>query len=397
MTRFSSIAGLSAVLVAFGLVAADAQPVPAWTLHYGFGTGICGGTSFDAFADGRFHLVTNYCGRPRGESTAALSTSAVRRLQLAVRSSNPDIWSTWYESRCIEHFASLSLTRPARGGAPTTVDVRWGCGMTGVPSDLRAIIVAVRAVAAEVFPGVQLDTTPALEAVPVAPHDALTIVARNEFAPRTVELGPDGAVVRRARVSAGLYPVADCPVRELEPVDATTLVKLRVLETPSAVIAPATSSDTQALFSRVMRDCPAIDGGYTSPDVRVPSDVRWIVFYVRSPAHRPTTDPTRSIWVDSSGRFRALLDKVPIDGTFDGAAVRGLDRAVAAAHDTTWAPSYMFDSADCLASMYVIRIDRSGARHAGRPTDLACDAAAAPPDAHAVANALSALLSRAMP
>ncbi len=202
MTRFSTIAGLTAVLVVFGVAAANAQAVPAWTLHYRFATGICGGTSFDAFADGRFRLVTNYCVGPRGESTGALSTEAVRRLHYAVRSSNPDIWSTSYESRCIEHFASLSLTRQARGRAFTTVDVGWGCGLTGVPRDLRALIITVRAVAAEVFPGVQLDTTPAVEAVPVAPHKALTIVARNEFAPRTVELGAGrcgGAALSRER------------------------------------------------------------------------------------------------------------------------------------------------------------------------------------------------------
>ena len=396
-TRFWPIAVLSAAVCVLGLGAADAQPAPAWTLHYGFGTGICGGTSFDAYADGRFHLVTNSCSGPRGESTGALSTGALARLHLAVQSATPDTWAGWYESRCIEHLASLSLTRADRGRAPMNVHVQWGCGLTGVPSDARALIVAVRAVAADVFPGVHLDTTPSLEAVPVGRHDALTIVARNESAPRTLELRADGSVVRRSRVSGGLYPVADCPVRELEPVDPTTLVKLRALETPSSVIAPATSSDTQAFFSRVMRDCPAIEGGYLSPEFRVPGDVRWIVSYVRSPTHRPTSEPTRSLWVDSSGRFRAQLDKSPIDGTFGGAAVRDLDRAVAAARDTSWAPSYPFDSASCLASVYVIRIDRSGSRRAGRPTDLACDAVAAPPDARGVANAVSALLSRAMP
>ena len=183
----------------------------------------------------------------------------------------------------------------------------------------------------------------------------------------------------------------------MESADPTTLVKLRALETPSAVVAPATSSDTYALFSRVMRDCPAIEGAYTSPQIRIPSDVRWIVYYVRSPTHLPTTQTTRSIWVDSSGRFRAQLDKVPSAGTFDGAAVRGLDRAVAAAHETSWASPFPFDSTGCLASVYVIRIDRSGARHAGQPADLACDAATAPPDVQAVANAASALLSRAIP
>ena len=174
-------------------------------------------------------------------------------------------------------------------------------------------------------------------------------------------------------------------------------MKLRALETPSAVISPATSSDTWALFSSMMRDCPAIEGGYVSPEVHVPGDVRWIVYYVRSPTHRPTTEPTRSIWVDSSGRYSAHIDKTPSAGTFDRGAVRGLDRAVAAASETSWARSYPFDSADCLASVYVIRIDASGARHASEPTDLACDAATARPDARAIATAISALLSRALP
>jgi hypothetical protein len=318
-------------------------------------------------------------------------------LQRAVQSTSPERWAGWYESRCVEHLASLSLTRAGLGQAPTTVRVQWGCGLTGVPTDARALIVAIRATAADVFPGVHLDTTPSVEAIPVAPHDTLTIVAANEFAPRTLELGPDGSVVRRARVSAGLYPVADCPARELEPAGQTALVKLRALETPSAVVGPTTSSDTFELFSAAMRDCPAIEGGYTSPEVRVPSDVRWIVYYVRSSPRLPTTQPTRSIWVDSSGRFRAHLDKVPSAGTFDAAAVRGLDRAVAAAHETSSGRSYPFDSTDCLASVYVIRIDRSGARRAGEPADLACDAAAAPPDVRAVATAVSALLSRAIP
>jgi hypothetical protein len=248
-----------------------------------------------------------------------------------------------------------------------------------------------------VFPGVHLDTTPSLEAVPVSRHDALTLVASHGFAPRTVELRPDGSVVRRARVSAGLYPVADCPVRELEPADAATVMKLRALETPSAMVGAATSSDTETFFGRTMRDCPAIEGGYTSPDIRVPSDVRWIVYIVRSPTHRPTAEPTRSIWIDSGGRFRAQLDVSPVEGTFDAAAVRRLDRAITIAHETAWSSSYRNDAGDCLATMEVVRIDRSGARHAGRPTDVACDAAAAPPDVRAVANAASALLSRALP
>jgi len=390
-------AAFTIAAVALTFVGSGAQPVPGWTLHYGFGTGICGGTSFDAYADGRFRLVTNYCSGPRGESTGALSTDALRRLQLAVQSTNPDTWATSYESRCVEHLASLSLTRADRGRAPTTVHVQWGCGLTGVPSDARALIVAVRTVAADVFPGVHLDTTPSLESVAVARHEALTIVAANESAPRTLELGADGSFVRRSRVSAALYPVADCPARELEPADQRALVRLHALETPSAVVSPATSSDTQALFSRVMRDCPAIEGGYTSPEVRVPGDVRWIVFYVRSPTRRPTTEPTRSIWVDSSGRFRAQLEKVPILGTFDGAVVRGLDRALAAAPKTSLATSYPFDSTDCLASLYVIRVDRLGARHPSQPADIACDASAVPPDARDIAAAVGALLSRAIP
>ena len=194
--RLSMVAALTIVIVIFARVASDAQQMPAWTLHYGFGTGICGGTSFDAYADGRFRLATNYCSGPRGESTGALSTGALRRLQLAVQSARPDTWAGWYESRCVEHLASLSLTRAERGRAPTAVDVKWGCGLTGVPSDARALIVAVRAVAADVFPGVHLDTTPSLEAVPVSPHEALTIVASNEYAPRTLELRADGSVAR---------------------------------------------------------------------------------------------------------------------------------------------------------------------------------------------------------
>ena len=217
--RLFITAALATVTVLFTLAAADAKPIPAWTLHYEFGTGICGGTSFDADAGGRFQLVTNFCSGPRGESTGGLSAGALRRLQVAVQSAHPDTWAAWYESRCVEHLASLSLTRADAGRASTTVAVRWGCGLTGVPSDARTLIAAVRAVAADVFPGVQLDTTASLEAVPVAPHEALTMVAGNEFAPRTLELGADGSVVRRSRVSSGLYPVPECPARAVEPAD----------------------------------------------------------------------------------------------------------------------------------------------------------------------------------
>lgn len=146
-----------------------------------------------------------------------------------------------------------------------------------------------------------------------------------------------------------------------------------------------------------MSDCPAVTGGCTSPDVRIPAGVRWLVFYVRSPAQRPTGEPTQSIWVDSAGRFHALRDNQPVDGNLGGAAVHDLDRAVATVHDANWTRSYPLDSTNCVASVQIIRIDAAGTRRAGQPTDMACDASAMPPDVRAVANAASALLWRSMP
>lgn len=384
--------------LAAGVPSATAVPasLPAWTIHYGYGTLICGGTSFDVAADRSYSMVTTRCGHPRADLHGVLAADDVRRIGAAVTAAQPLRWSTWYMNRCVEHYPALTLDRLEAEGTRQHTAVRWGCGLTGVPADLRVLIEVLRTEVRVVDPDAYTDAMPGAEAIPVATHAALALVTPNEAVRRTVALAPDGTVRSRSRVSKLIYPAADCPAGSFAPVDAQTLAKLQVLETPSDVMTPATSAETQAVFDRVMADCPA-PKAYAVPEFLVPVDVRWIVTYVRAAVALPSPHPSRSIVVDNQGRYQVHVGDAVVGGALGPSAAHLLDVAVTAANEARWEQSYPQRSNDCGAGLQLIRVVAPATRRSGPFIDLPCGAAGSPDDLRAVERAAGALLERLAP
>jgi hypothetical protein len=396
--RSLRVAALILGALAAGVPRASAQAhVLAWNVRYGYGAFPCGGTTLDVDADRDFSLVSTRCGRPRAELHGMLAADAVQRIGDAIAATQSQHWSAWYLNGCVEHYPQLWLARREPDGTTPSISVRWGCGLTGVPADLRALIVVLSSEAQALVPDALLDTVVSREAIPVSKHAALSLLTPNEVVRRTVDLAADGAVLARSRVSKLLYPVADCPAGSFAPIDAPTLAKLHALETPAATISPSTSAATQEVFDRVMADCPAPKKSYDAPELLVPTDVRWIVSYVRAPTVLPSMLQSRSITVDNQGRYQLHVGAANGAGTLGPSAAHVLDVAVAVASESRWEASYVNGSGDCAAGLQLVRVVSPTTRRGGPFVDLSCGADGAPADLRAVEHAAGALLERLAP
>jgi hypothetical protein len=375
---------LAAVLVlassTMGPAASGTPAAPSWSVRYFFTTVIAGGTSFELDATGRYAVSATTLGFPRSERTGTLSAAELAPFARLVAASRTATWSAEYSGQrlCIEHYAGLRLVQ-VRSGVTDQTAVQWSCGLPGVPADLRALIVALRAQVTALIADAWIDTTPSLEAIPVSTHDAITLLSIDRS--RSVSIAADGAIVARRREVVALYPVADCPPRDLGSVDAAVLQKLHVLQTPAAEMSSFTSRETADIFANAMADCPFPPGyGYAAPEHLVPAGTRWVLQLTRAEANANVV----SLAVDDAGRTLVRRKDAEAErGTIPAAMLAALDRLVANAHDDRW-PRTFDIGGGCEQIVQITHVANDGTRSNGPPIDGGCDAAGAPADAAAL-------------
>jgi len=382
------LTALGRVLLAAALVFAAPAPVdpapgtppaPAWSLHYGFGTGLYGGTTFDVDASGQYDLVASSIRFPRSERSGTLAPAELQTIARLVADARTSTWSSSYRgySICHEHVASLQLSR-ARDRDPGSIAVTWTCGLPGVPADLRALIVALRAHVKSLLPDAQTDALPNADAIPVSAHDAMSLVTGDRT--RSVSIAADGTILSRRRTSTALYAVAACPVRDLGAVDPPVLAKLHALLTPTADVFFATSRETAQIFERTMNDCGApACCGYTSPEYLVPRETRWIL-----KATRADNDAVVSVDIDSGGRsLVARKGSDPVRPTVGGATVRALGRLISDVPDDVSVPAG-YGPNGCELLVQITHVAPDGTRRNRAAIDAACDPTDAPPAVRAL-------------
>jgi hypothetical protein len=372
---------LLAAAIVLGMPAwAPATPAaPAWTLHYGFGTGLYGGTNFDVDASGRFDLVTTSVHSPRSERSGRLAPAALQTFAQLVGTARTSAWSDAYRSSsaCYEHFPSLALTRAEVNGA-RTARVTWSCGLIGLPADLRALIFALRAQIMTITRDAWVDGKSTTDTSHDAAHEALELVTVDRS--RAVSIAADGTIVGRRRTIVAPYPVADCPVRALGTVDAATMVKLHALETPTAEVYFATTRETREVFEKAMVDCAAPAGfGYADPEYAVPPGTRWVLKVIRA-----VDSDVVTLVIDNAGRsFVRRKNAQPARGSLGGGALRSLERLIATAHDDHWPRNVDLTDA-CEQLVQITHVAADGVRTNGPQIDGPCDGTGAPADAAAL-------------
>ncbi|GEM_PF-4930930 len=371
------------LLLGAALILATASPVspaagapaePAWSLRYFFNAVFGGATSFELDAKGRYVLIATSFRFPRSERNGTLRPAELAPFVRLVATARTVTWSSSYSGyhACVEHYSSLRFVRRGEG-RPDEQTVTWGCGLPGVPADLRALIHALRAQVTAFIADAPIDTMPTLEAVPVFTHDAMWLVTGDGA--RSVSIAADGTLAGRRRTIVALYPVADCPPRALGAVEPPALLKLHALLTPTADVFLGTSRETAETFARAMSDCGAPAGfGYAAPEYIVPRATRWIVKTILAD-ERGTVD----VDVDDAGR--ALVRRNPSEParkTLARATVTALDRLISNLRDDEGPRS--FPGADgCEQIVQITVIAADGARRNGAPFTGSCDPAGAPP------------------
>jgi hypothetical protein len=359
--------------------AQGASSEPAWSVHYRFGTILYGGTSFDLDANGRYTLIASSMRFPRSERDGTLAPPEIAAFARLVAAARTATWSSAYGSYhyCAEHYSSLRLARTQERG-PDDISVRWTCGLPGVPADLRALILAVRAQITGLVLDAQIDTTPALEATPVASHDAIALVSGDGT--RSVSIAADGTIVSRRRIGVGLFPLADCPPRALGAVDANALAKLHALQTPTADVFLGTSRETGEIFEQAMADCGTPAGyGCAAPEFVVPRGTRWVLKVTRN-----DTAGVVVLDLDDAGRaFARRKNGEPTRPMLARGTLAELDRLVTRAHDDRW-PATFAGPLACEQIVQITHVAAGGERTNGPPIDGPCDAARAPGDAAAL-------------
>jgi len=196
---------LLAIVLTLRLVssAAVAQTPPAsepgWHFTYNVNKFIGGGTAFKLDQDGNYYVETvGVLGRQHGELSGRLSADELAAFSRLVATARPEAWSKqYYGPTCLDFVAVLNFARPATGSSAIT---HWGCGLPGLPQDLRDLIHAIRGQIERAIPETATDEFPTLERETVETHSGWTIAQEGGGFRRTIRIAPDGAVVSRSRV-----------------------------------------------------------------------------------------------------------------------------------------------------------------------------------------------------
>jgi hypothetical protein len=400
-SRFAVAASAAALFTSLGGIGAAAQ-APAWSIHYGFATGLFGGTTFDLDATGAYRLgaASDHLGdapNRRVDLRGTLPADELAAIDSAVSATRPKLWSSRYkQSNCYDYSVKLVLTKRAANGAAASATTSWGCVIYGVPEDLRTLLVAVRSQIRARVPRALVDNGFA-DGSPGSRQDRWIIESLNG-ARRSVTVASDGTIASRSRESTSLYPLAPCPARRLGAIDATMLQRLRAMVTPSEVVPVDASADTKAVFDAAMADCGAPAAGLASPDYVVPAGAHWAMV-----AGVADGDRTASVQLDDQGSALVSLLQLgttrlapypwsatigPIATRVDATGTAALGDLVARADDRNWKPQYWDTPGGCHVSVQILRFDGTK-RSAGNQTSVACDGSSSPKDLAALARFIS--------